>query len=385
MGSESHAATARKDYGGMFENFRSLTPKGKRHIIIAMLILVIPVSVYALAGSIHMYENKISATEKYDDRMEISPEKMAEFEIPKAAYPVKVGLYMESISDVSVAANSWKAKFLLWFSWEGDHWTPEEYPGENFIIGNGHQTDKTLLEEYHENGVHYQQYRIFATIEKYFDTTRYPLDSHQLKIFIESDKDMSEVYYLADTENSGTSPYLSIAGFDILNIDVGLYLNEYSSSMGQPVLTEKGFDGKKTFEYVFVTRVNRAGYSLFLKAFLSLLSILLWVCISLYNCAYNQNDAMGAINTGIFGVVSSMIVGMNLLSDARGGGLIEYINFFSLAMILIITVYVIRINRFRAKNVSEAFVTSYAKSLFWCASALSVVSIAMFVLSAGFF
>ena len=369
----------------MFENFRSLTPKGKRHIIIAMLILVIPVTVYALVGSIHMHENKISATKEYNDHMEINPETIADLEARNDTYPVRVGLYMESISDISVATNSWKAKFLLWFSWEGDHLTPEQYPGESFIIGNGQQTDKTLLEEYHENGVHYQQYRVFATIEKYFDTTRYPLDSHQLKIFIESDKDMGEVYYIADAEHSGPSPYLSIAGFDILNTDVGLYLNEYSSNMGHPSLTEKGFQGKKTFEYVFVTRVNRSGYSLFLKAFLSLLSILLWVCISLYNCAYNQNDAMGAINTGIFGVVSSMIVGMNLLSDARGGGLIEYINFFSLAMILIITVYVIRINRFRAKDVSEAFVTAYAKSLFWCASALSVGSIALFVLSAGSF
>ena len=367
----------------MFENYHQLTAKAKRHILIAMLILVIPVSLYAIIGALHMHENKMSSIEKYDDRIEVTQEQLDELVFLSTAHEVKVGMYMESITDVEVATNSWKAKFLLWFRWEGDEWEPAQYPGETFIIGNGSCDSKILMEEYHENGIHYQQYRITATMEKYFDTTRYPLDSHQLKLFIEDDRDISEVYYAADEENSTISPYMTIAGFNIINHDVGLYLNEYSGNMGHPVLEEKGFEGKKTLEYVFVTRINRAGYGLFLKAFLSLLAILLWVCISLYNCAYNQIDAMGAINTGIFGVVSSMIVGMNLLSDARGSGLIEYINFFSLAMILIITVYIIRINRFRAKKVREEFVTSYAKALFWCASILSVGSIGLFILAAS--
>ena len=366
----------------MFENFRKLKHKEKRHIIIAMLVLIIPACIFTAFGANHLYTNKIAAIGKFEEHLEINEEKMAQLELLDASQGVTVGLYMESISNISVLTNSWDAQFLLWFSWEGDQWEPSQYPGETFIIGNGNQNRKVLLEEYHENGTHYQQYRISATVEKHFDTTRYPLESHQLKIYIEADQDMSEIYYIADLEHSALSPYLSLSGFDILNFDVGLYLNEYNSNMGHPALEDKGFEGKKTFEYVFVTRVNRAGYGLFLKAFLSLLAILLWVCISLYNCAYNQNDAMGAINTGIFGVVSSMIVGMNLLSDARGGGLIEYINFFSLTMILIITVYVIRINRFRAQRVQEAFVTAYAKSLFWSASVLSIASIVLFVVSA---
>ena len=365
----------------MFENFQQLSPKAKRHILISMMILIIPVTVYAAMGAIHMHQNKVAAVDKYDDRIELTEEQLTEFNDLDAAREVQVGVYMESITNVSVANDSWKTKFLLWFRWEGEHWEPSEYPGETFLIGNGITDSKTLMEEFHENGQHYQLYRITATIEKYFDTTRYPLESHQLKLFIEDDRDMSEVYYSPDKHNSTISPYLNIAGFDIINFDSGLYLNEYTSTMGHPRLEEMEFESKKTLEYVFVTRINRAGYGLFMKAFLSLLAILLWICISLYNCAYNQTDAMGSINTGIFGVVSSMIVGMNLLSDARGSGLIEYINMFSLAMILIITVYIIRINRFREKKVREAFVSCYAKSLFWSVSILSVTSIGLFILA----
>ena len=367
----------------MFRNYRQLTPKAQRHIVISLLILIVPIGLYVLTGSIHMYRTKIAALEKYDSRLEISAEQLEGLIIQESAQQVSVGVYMESISDVSVAANTWKAKFLLWFRWEGDTWTPDQYPGSTYIIGNGTQNSRELITEYHENGVHYQQYRVVATLEKHFDTTLYPLESHQLKLYIEDDRDMSDVVYIPDKENSALSPYLIIPGFDIISYDSGLYLNEYGNTLSDPRLEARGFEGKTTFEFVFATLVNRAGYGLFMKAFLSLLAILLWVCISLYNCAYNQNDAMGAINTGIFGIVSSMIVGMNLLSDARGAGLIEHINFFSLAMILIITVYVIRINRFRAQKVHENFVSCYAKSLFWGASLLSVFSITLFILSAS--
>lgn len=364
----------------MFSAFNSLTRRQKTQIIVAMLIMIVPMGLYALYGSLHMHENKIEVLQKYNEKVEITPDQLALLDVHEDAIDVTVGMYVESITDVSVKDNNWKAKFQLWFRWEGDTLAPEEYPGQTFLVGNGTIGSKQLMEEYHQDGVHYQLYRITATMEKYFDTTRYPLDSHQLKIFIEDDRDISEVRYVADHDNSGHSPYLTIAGFDILGYDSGLYLNEYASNMGSPELEAQGYEGKKTFEFEFVTRVNRGGYGLFLKAFLSLLSILLWVCIGLYNCAYNQTDAMGAINTGIFGVVSSMIVGMNLLSDARGSGLIEYINFFALAMILLITIYVIRINRFRARQEPEAFTNCYAKALFWSATLLSIGSIVSLVL-----
>lgn len=366
----------------MFASFRTLTAPQRRNILIAMLILIVPISIYTVTGAVRMHRNKVASVEKYDQKIEISDEQMDALVIPPTSREVRVGIYMESIYDISVKDDSWKAKFLLWFAWEGDEWEPRDYPGNRFIVGNGLANSKLLLDEYHEDGVHYQQYRVIATMEKYFDTMRYPLDSHQLKVFIEDERDMSEVRYVPDTDNSALSPYLNIAGFSVINHDTGLYLNEYSSNMGHPALEKEGFEGKKTFEYVFVTRVNRAGFSLFLKAFLSLLGILLWVCIGLYDCAYNQTNAMGAINTGIFGVVSSMIVGMNLLSDARGAGLIEYINFFSLAMILLATIYVIRINRFRARGEDGTYIACYAKSLFWVTTVMSVCTIAMFVLSA---
>lgn len=369
----------------MFKEFASLSKKQKMKMIIAMLIFVIPVTLYAVSGSVNMYNNKIETVSKYDKEIMISDEDMSKLVIPETSVEVNVGMYMESITNVDVKNNTWNCTFLVWFRWTGDQWEPSQYPGDHFIIGNGNMGGKTLMEEYHENGQHYQQYRVSGSIEKYFDTTRYPLDSHQLKIFIEDERDMSMVRYKADKEYSTISPYLTVAGFNIINNDCGLYLNEYSSKMNNPVFENVNFEteGKKTTEYVFVTRVARDGYGLFLKAFLNLFGILLWVCIGLYNCAYNRVDAMGAINTGIFGVVSSMIVGMNLLSDARGSGLIEYINLFSLAMILITTIYVIHINRSRSKDSDPTYADCYSKVLFWLVSIMSVVTIVAFVLCAA--
>ena len=368
---------------------------GKKHrikVTAAMMILIVPVIIYAIHGSIAMHINKVESNVKYDDAVEITPEKLAELVIPETSVPVTTGIYMESITNVSVAENKWKCKFLVWFRWDdkddvaGTLSDPADYPGERFIVGNGNIDSKLRMIDRHDaqSGKHYQQYRVTATIEKYFDTTRYPLDSHQLKIFIEDERDMSHVRYVADKEYSDLSPYLNIASFDVINYDDGVYLNEYSSTMGDPIFDDVDFEteGKKTIEYAFVTRVERSGYGLFLKAFLSLFGMLLWVCIGLYNSAYNDVDALGAMNTGIFGAVSSMIVGMNLLSDARGSGLIEYVNFFALAMILIATISVMHVNHCRTHDRDPVYVRHYSKALFWVISILTVGTILSFVLCA---
>ena len=373
--------------------FSSLQKKQQMKIALAMLMLIVPVALYALQGSLTMLSNKQEAGEKYTKAIEVTPEQLGALVIPESSVPVSTGIYMESIQDVSVANNQWKSKFLLWFRWnDRDDRTgvladPADYPGERFIVGNGNIDSKVLMIDRHDplTGDHYQQYRITATVEKYFDTTRYPLESHQLKIFIEDERDMSRVRYVADSENSELSPYLTIAGFDVLSHDDGIYLNEYASTMNDPVFENANFEtsGKKTMEYVFVTRVNRSGYGLFLKAFLSLFGMLLWVCIGLYNCAYNEGDALGAMNTGIFGAVSSMIVGMNLLSDARGSGLIEYVNFFALAMILVVTIYVMHINHCRKHRHNEDYVACYSQALFWTVGLLTVGTLASLVLCAA--
>ena len=102
----------------MFENFQQLSPKAKRHILISMMILIIPVTVYAAMGVIHMHQNKVAAVDKYDDRIELTEEQLTEFNDLDAAREVQVGVYMESITNVSVANDSWKTKFLLWFRWD---------------------------------------------------------------------------------------------------------------------------------------------------------------------------------------------------------------------------------------------------------------------------
>ncbi len=381
----------------MVQEFTELGAKYKRRIVFAMALLLIPIIIFATTCSVSMYQNKVESTAKYDKEIEITDEQMAGLTILPDSVPVNVGMYMESITDVNVVTNSWVYKALIWFRWNdkddpsGYLAAPEDYPGNRFIAGNGLITSKTLMIDRHgvEDGLaageHYQQYRIIAKVEKYFDTTRYPLESHQLKLFIEDERDMSRVRYVNDDVNSTLSPYLSVAGFDIINHDTGLYLNEYASLMADPALENLDVEtsGKKTMEFVFVTRVKRAGYGLFLKAFLSLFGMLLWVCIGLFNNAYNRIDAMGSMSTGIFGAVSSMIVGMNLLSDARGSGLIEYINLFALAIILISTMFIIHINRARSRQEPLAYTDCLSKALFWCCSVSVVGTITALVMSAA--
>lgn len=253
------------------------------------------------------------------------------------------------------------------------------YPGETpsnvltdkqtmFDIGNGgfvadsYGTVKELeeIEYFDDDGkshiLCYQKVKFEAKFEKAFDSYRYPLDSIQLKMYVQPVMDANYMRYIPDRETnsygeglSGFSSYFSITnGYRLIKEKDGIKnfnqkVNYYQDTNNDPAVGDFAHTYKTQLE--IIVRANRQGISLFLQAFVNLFSVIIWIGIAFYNQSYNGEDSIGMLGTGLFGAISSVLVGISMVSDAGLFSLITMLNIFTLAVIMIMAYHSIAARR----------------------------------------
>ena len=287
----------------------------------------------------------------------------------------------------------------------------EYYPGETpsnvltdkntmFVIGNGEFVPDSLgtlkeLEEvqyYDGEGrlrtMCYQKIRFNATFEKAFDSVRYPLDSVQFKMYILPTMDADYIRYVPDRSTdsegnliSGFTPYFSVtSGYRLIHDtedmdNFTMRLNYYYDENNDPAID---YEQSVRTQLEIIVRANRAGLSLFLQAFINLFSVVIWIIIAFYSQSYTGEDSIGMLGTGLFGVISSMLVGLSMVSDSGIFSLITMINIFTLAVIMIMTYQAIAAKRaaVRKDKVLIAYNGIKLRVLFVL---LTICTVAMFV------
>lgn len=317
----------------------------------------------------------------------------------------------EEVRPASIDFNMWIDDHASFFEeWVETH-DHLYYPGETpsnvltdketmFVLGNGEFVPDSLgmlkdLEEvqyYDENGnlrtMCYQKIRFNGSFEKGFDSVRYPLDSVQFKMYILPTMDADYIRYVPDRSTdsdgvlvSGFAPYFAITSgyrpiYETDKVDnFTLRLNYYYDTNNDPAVH---FDDSVRTQLEIIVRANRVGISLFLQAFINLFSVVIWIIIAFYSQSYTGEDSVGMLGTGLFGVISSMIVGLSMVSDAGIFSLITMINIFTLAVIMIMTYQAIAAKRaqVRKDKVLIAYNGIKLRVLFVL---LTVCTVAMFV------
>jgi hypothetical protein len=134
---------------------------------------------------------------------------------------------------------------------------------------------------------------------------------------------------------SGISPYFNISnGYSVLNNSSYIRSNVRRLSY-TGVATDATHYKDAVSSYEIVLRVNRLGFNLFLQAFANLFAVIVWITIAFYDQSYNGEDAIGMLGTGLFGVISSVLIGISMISDANLFSLITMINIFTLCVIML--------------------------------------------------
>lgn len=281
------------------------------------------------------------------------------------ATQVTVGTYVENLREINIKGSYFRVEFMVWFDWEGDEALD---PAHNFRVYKGLENKHVLLNEVHESNKHYQLVGMDVSVSKKFETKRFPLESHQMRFYIESTHPIEEVVFVPDHDNSGINRNITLSGYDFLRNAIGQTSFLYDSTHGDPTQAQN----EMTSEIVTAIEINRSNFGMYYRCFIALLGTLTWALIVLYICTYHHVDPLGMIPAALFGTVTNVMIGANLLPDALEMGLLEFVNLWGVACILGAALAIININSVR-KHDQSGFAHYYGKMLFFTVLALTII------------
>ena len=221
----------------------------------------------------------------------------------------------------------------------------------------------------------YQSRKINATIKKKFDSPRFPLDSLQFKFFFRPFFDAHYMRYVTVSASNGEpilplqsrlSPTHDIGGqYTLLGDDpfrTGLYFMEAPTT--DPT---SPFPTRIRTEFQANLIVNRKSPALFIQVFITLFAIVVWTFIALYDGAYNREFKLQTLGTSMFGIISAIIIGVSLMSEIVAFSLVNLVNIFGLAVVLISTIVFMHAKKVVKTGDALAIAanTIYVKMMFW--------------------
>lgn len=301
----------------------------------AFLIVTSGIALYLIGGQQYHYMKESTArhsarvataggTEKGLTEAETTPPPGHEKDVPRE---VRVGVYVDRISELSVLSSSWKADFYVWFNWEGK----DLNPGETFHVVNGEILSKTLLEEKHEGNRHYALYRTMVQITKVFDIARFPRDDHMLTVSIEDGANQSYLLkYVADEGGSDISSRVIVPGYKILNKVASVRPHSYKTSRGNPDLPVAY---KATYsQFIYGIWVGRPTWGLFFKMFIVMFAAALIAFSAFF--VKSSCDRLALVSGTLFAAVANMYITSTLIPDMGIATLADQINWIGAAFIV---------------------------------------------------
>jgi hypothetical protein len=235
--------------------------------------------------------------------------------------PVNVGIYLDGVENFSIRDSYWSPTFYIWFRWKGDKSLD---PGKNFRLVDGKIEKKELQNSYYgPNGTNYEVYRVVARVNKFFNTTRVPLDDHLLNIYIEdSANDVVKMRYLADSA-SGLSSRAKVSGYDITGFATVVKPHTYKTSYGDPRVSE---NHRTTFsEFNYGVTLKRHGIGVYLKLFIGLYAGVLLTFCSFFIRPSETAPRYGFPSASYFGVVANAYMTHSMLPSSGQFGLADLV------------------------------------------------------------
>jgi hypothetical protein len=192
---------------------------------------------------------------------------------PPGPRKVVIGVYVNQVTNVDLKNNKLDVDFYVWFRWEGKD---DLKLLDSFDVANGRITSKSGIVKRTYGTQTYVSCRVLATLVKFWDLRRYPLDDHTVDIVIEdTDKDIREVVYEADLTNAKIAPELHVPGWDVVASRGHVTTHVYHSNYGDITLPAES----KWARYTYSIDIERPGWGRLFKVFFGLfVSVLVAWC-----------------------------------------------------------------------------------------------------------
>lgn len=233
-------------------------------------------------------------------------------EEPVKQAQVAVGTYINEVYDLSLKDNKFSVDFYIWFRWQGG----ELKPHDSFEVVNGRTNSKEVIYSDTIEGTNYTVSRVHATITKFWDISRFPMDNHTLSIAVEdSQNEEFKFAYVPDITNSNHNPALEVPGWKVAKNRAQVVPHGYKTNYGDIRLLSN--NELVYSRFIFSIDVVRPGYGYFIKLFLSVFIATLIAFLALLIKPTDLDPRFGLGVGAIFAAIASEYVVVSSLPDSN--------------------------------------------------------------------
>ena len=261
----------------------TISPNGLKFVIIWSIVLVllyIGLGIFAVTTINKYRRDAIARHNARIDPHAVEPGRTeVEYTLPADANPrkVTVGIYLDSITAISILDSSWSPVFYIWFKWTGN----DINPGETFRIMESEIISREKLTDQVIKGEHYALYLVNAKITKFFVTERFPVDDHLLTIMIEDGKMMwKDLEYIPDTTNSKISSRVKMPGYAVSKTGMVMKPHTYKSNFGEPGVAVN--TGHTYSQFIYGVWNIRPGLGTYMKIFVGLFAAVMIAMLAFF-------------------------------------------------------------------------------------------------------
>ncbi len=239
----------------------------------------------------------------------------------------RVGVYVTSIFDFSLADKSYSVDFWTWYDYTNDSLKPLEAAE----ITNSKEYTFSLQDNEKKGKINWATQKCRAIIKKEWDIRNFPFDKQYLFIDIEdANKNIDQLVFVADKENSKYDKRIRIDGWKINSFDVKSNKSTYETTYGDPEL--KGTSTYPQMEITFT--IGREGSGLFFKLFTG---VYVAFCISLlvFVMGPENSERFGLLVGALFASIGNKYIVDGLLPQTTMFTLVDKIHVITFGFILI--------------------------------------------------
>jgi hypothetical protein len=244
---------------------------------------------------------------------------------------VTVGIYVNQITDFSLAEESVRVDLYLWFRWDPTQPSPDgTNPDERFeLIGASEMEQQVIVQR---EG--YVVLRIRATIKEPWDVTNFPLDNHVVRIHVEDAALESHLIIMVpDSTNTAVGPNVAVAGWRVGAPVISATTADYASNFGDITLPT---GNSSTYSRITLdVPLNRDGNGGLLKVVAGLF-ISVCVCLVVFWVPATDVDPRFGLSVGsLFAAVASQYVVASALPATATWTLSDRLHLAGFVVILI--------------------------------------------------
>ena len=244
----------------------------------------------------------------------------------------KLGIYVNSIYDFKLDDKSYMVDFWMWQNYKNDSLNFENTQD----ITNSKTADFSHYTHEKKVAINWASQKCKAQMMHQWDVSNFPFDKQKLTIEIEdTEKDTSQLIYIADTLNSKIDPSFTTSEWNVENFTIKTEAKTYATTYGNPQLS-----GNSTYPKITAQICIKRNHSwlLLFKLLTGAYVAFLISSLVFFISSENQDSRFGLCVGGLFAAIGNKYITESVVPSSNTITLMDYVHNLTFGFILLIVV-----------------------------------------------